>query len=66
MVSDIMTPIAEVYMLEVHRTLDVACLTDIWKSGYSRIPVYDSTKVEGDNIVGLVFAKDLVLIDPKV
>mmetsp|Transcript_3544 Transcript_3544/g.6716 ORF Transcript_3544/g.6716 Transcript_3544/m.6716 type:complete len:692 (-) Transcript_3544:69-2144(-) len=62
-VSQIMTPIAEVFMLEVNRRLDFTVLSEIFKSGYSRIPCYNSQKT-GDNIEGLLFVKDLILIDP--
>ena len=34
----------------------------IYQSGYTRIPVYQDRK---DRIVGVVFAKDLVLVDPN-
>lgn len=64
-VHEIMTPIEHVYMLEVHRKLDFSTLSEIFKSGYSRIPVFDETK-EMDSVVGLLITKDLILIDPGV
>ena len=36
---------------------------EIFKSGYSRIPVFD--KDEND-ILGLLLAKDLIFVDPEV
>lgn len=62
--SEVMTPINEVYMLELHRQLDAETMHEIFNSGFSRIPVYDRVKPWHDNIVGLLIAKDLILIDP--
>ena len=36
---------------------------EIFKSGYSRIPVYEKSK---NDIVGLILAKDLIFVDPEV
>jgi CBS domain containing-hemolysin-like protein len=36
---------------------------EIFKSGYSRIPVYENSK---NDIVGLILAKDLIFVDPEV
>ncbi len=38
-------------------------LYEIFKSGYSRIPVYNR---DPDDIIGLLLAKDLLFIDPEV
>ena len=37
-------------------------MAEIFRSGCSRIPVYESSR---DDIVGLLFAKDLIFIDPE-
>lgn len=63
--SEIMTPMKDVFMLEVHRILDAETMHQIFNSGFSRIPVYDRNKPWYDNIVGLLIAKDLILIDPN-
>lgn len=57
-----MTPIEEVYMLDINTKLDDVCLREIYKKGYSRIPVYDRSK---ENIVGILMARDLILINPE-
>lgn len=36
---------------------------EIFKSGYSRIPVYDRDR---HDVVGLILAKDLIFVDPEV
>ena len=36
-------------------------LRDIYSKGFSRIPVFDRTR---DNIVGILMARDLILINP--
>ena len=38
-------------------------LYEIFKSGYSRIPVYDKDR---NDIIGLILAKDLIFVDAEV
>ena len=64
-VYEIMTPIQKCFMIELHRSLDFTLMNEIFKSGYSRIPVYDSQLPATDNIVGLLIVKDLILLDPE-
>lgn len=61
-VADIMTSVASTFMLEVNEKLDVDTMTKIWQTGHSRIPIYKNNK---DNIVGILFTKDLVLLNPE-
>ena len=60
-VTEIMTPIEECYMLHISCTLNFKLMSEIFETGFSRIPVYDKSK---DDVVALLFAKDLVLVDP--
>eukprot|EP00873_Tetraselmis_striata_P042726 jgi/Tetstr1/462990/TSEL_007930.t2 len=60
-VGDVMTPIRRVYMLEASTRLDYESMLQIYKSGYTRIPVYEGHR---NKIVGLLYTKDLILIDP--
>ena len=60
--SQVMTPIEDVYMLDINTHLDHKMLREIYSKGFSRIPVYDRTK---DNIVGILMARDLILINPE-
>lgn len=46
-------------MLEIGAKLDLETLTKIWHNGHSRIPVYE---IERNNIVGMLFTKDLILV----
>ena len=48
-------------MLEINTNLDTVNLKEIYMKGFSRIPVYEGTK---DNIVGILMARDLILINP--
>lgn len=41
--------------------LDLEMLKAIYNSGYSRIPVW---KKDPNDVVGIIFAKDLIYIDP--
>jgi metal transporter CNNM len=57
-VSEAMTPLGEVYMIDAHEILTDQLIHEIWESGHSRIPVYRGNR---GNIIGLLFAKDLLL-----
>lgn len=61
-VSQIMTKVENVYMLDVDGKLDVDSMTSIWQAGHSRIPVYKGNK---NNIIGMLYVKDLILINPE-
>lgn len=61
-VSDVMTKRGDVFMLPVTQTLDFNTISTIFRRGFSRIPVYDSSK---NNVVGILFTKDLILLDPE-
>lgn len=56
-----MTPIEEVYMLDVNTVIDREILKEIYTKGYSRIPVFDRDR---QNVVGIMMAKDLILFNP--
>ena len=60
-VKDVMTPLDDCYMLPIETRLDFEVLSEIKDQGYSRIPVY---KGERNNVVHLLYAKDLLFIDP--
>ena len=60
-VADVMTTLDKVFMVESHTRLTFQVLIDIYKSGFTRIPVYENDR---QNIVGILFTKDLILIDP--
>ena len=64
-VYEIMTPIQKCFMIELHRCLDFTLMNEIFKSGYSRIPVFDNSLPATDNVVGLLIVKDLILLDPE-
>lgn len=61
-VSDVMTPLKHTFMLSVDEKLNFETIATIFKTGYSRIPVYEVSK---NNIIGLLFVKDLIFIDPE-
>ncbi|KAA8498808.1 Metal transporter CNNM2 [Porphyridium purpureum] len=60
-VSQVMTPLDRVFMLGMQETLDFETMKAIFQGGHSRLPVYQDTR---DNVVGVIFAKDLILVDP--
>lgn len=55
-----MTPLSQTYMIDINANLDKNVLKDIYNKGYSRIPVYEGHK---ENIVGILMARDLVLLN---
>ncbi|KAK8789899.1 hypothetical protein WA158_006679 [Blastocystis sp. Blastoise] len=55
------TPIDQVYMLAYSQILDQNTCLEIFTKGYSRIPIYKDTR---SNIVGILYVKDLILVDP--
>jgi metal transporter CNNM len=60
-VSQVMTKIEDVFMLDKRSCLDFESIAKIAQEGYSRIPVYEGSK---DNVVGLLHVKDFTLLDP--
>jgi metal transporter CNNM len=60
-VADVMTTLDKVFMVESHTRLTFQVLMDLYKSGFTRIPVYE---IDRQNIIGILFTKDLILIDP--
>ncbi len=58
-VAEIMTPRTDIIAIEKGANLSKAKET-ITDSGHSRVPVYDETI---DNILGVLYAKDLLLLD---
>lgn len=61
-VSQVMTHIDKVFMLDASLHLNFNVMLIIFQSGHSRIPVYE---IDRSNIVGVLFAKDLILLDPE-
>lgn len=61
-VASVMTVKDEVFMLNADMLLNFDNLSLIFQSGHSRIPVYEGTP---DQIFGVLFAKDLILLDPE-
>ena len=62
-VAEVMTPVEQTYMIGVFEKLSYKIIYEIFKSGFSRIPVYEK---DYDDVVGLILAKDLIFIDPEV
>lgn len=60
-VRDIMTKLEDVYMVEFNSILTSDVLNQILKTGFTRVPVYDTDRT---NVVALLHVKDLALLDP--
>ncbi|KNC75256.1 hypothetical protein, variant [Sphaeroforma arctica JP610] len=63
-VGQIMTPMQDVFMIEIHARLDFKTLKLIVESGHSRVPVYENDSYGIKKIVGILFVKDLTFVDP--
>lgn len=61
-VDNCMTALDKVYSVPISGALDEDTMDSIYKTGHSRIPVYEGSK---SNIVGVIFVKDLVVLDPE-
>jgi CBS domain-containing protein len=61
-VKEAMTTIERTFMVSVDEKLSFEMIAKIFKTGYSRIPVFE---VSRDNVIGLLFVKDLIFIDPE-
>ena len=59
--KDIMTKIEDVYMIEYNSILDFETITEIMKTGFTRIPVYEGSH---RNVVNILNIKDLAFVDP--
>ncbi|CAE7257289.1 Cnnm2 [Symbiodinium sp. KB8] len=61
-VSDLMTPKSEMFTLKSTARLDYDTMAEIFRQGYSRVPVVDAEDPE--RVTGMLYAKDLMLIVP--
>lgn len=61
LVSEVMTPLDDCFLLDEEAILDFKTMSSIVKSGYSRIPVFSN---ERHNLVAVLFVKDLAFVDP--
>ncbi len=63
-VGDVMIPWENVYKIPIDTRLNFEVLLEIFKKGYSRIPVYRNIDNEQE-IIGILFVKELILLDPE-
>ena len=63
LVTEVMTPMHETFMLSARERLNYKTLSEIFKAGYSRIPVFD--KEDKNDVIGLMLVKDLIFVDPE-
>ena len=61
-VQSVMTPLEDVYMLPESTRLSFKVVREIFEQGFSRVPVF---RGERQRIVGLLFVKDLIFVDPE-
>jgi metal transporter CNNM len=56
-----MTKADDVFMLDMSKKLNFETMLDIYKSGFTRIPIYEDSR---EFIKGILYVKDLILVDP--
>ncbi|KAI4296502.1 hypothetical protein L6164_036455 [Bauhinia variegata] len=59
--SDAMTPISEIFSIDINSRLDRELMNLILEEGHSRVPVYYE---QPTNIIGLILVKNLLTIHP--
>ena len=59
--EEVMTKFEDVYCISVDSVLDFKLMREIYDSGFSRIPIYERDR---NNIVGLLYVRDLAFVDP--
>lgn len=59
--GELMSPKRTIFMLGKDQELDLELLNRIKESGYTRIPVYQESR---DNVIGILYAKDLIVLNP--
>ena len=62
-VREVMTPLEDVVMFDENQKLNHLFFTKVGAAGYSRFPIYSGNKT---NIVGILFAKDLLTEDEDI
>jgi metal transporter CNNM len=60
-VLEVMTPRINTYFLRIDETLTRGKIEEIYKKGYSRIPVISKNR---NRVIGLLYVKDLALVNP--
>ncbi|KAI5746814.1 hypothetical protein M8J77_007683 [Diaphorina citri] len=60
-VEEIMTKLDDCYMLDIETILNFTVISEIVRTGYSRVPVYEEKRTK---IVSVLFTKDMAVIDP--
>ena len=65
-IKKIMTPLHDIFMLDINLNLNYETMALIYQCGHSRIPVYNPKTNDHDHnhIVGILYVKDLILLDP--
>lgn len=62
-VREVMTPIENVTLFDENQKLNDVFFSQVGEAGYSRFPVYSGNKT---NVVGILFAKDLLTEDEDI
>ncbi|XP_077353912.1 cyclin and CBS domain divalent metal cation transport mediator 4a isoform X2 [Festucalex cinctus] len=60
-VEDVLTPLADCFMIQADAVLDFDTMSEIMESGYTRIPVFEDERC---NVVDILYVKDLAFVDP--
>ena len=67
--ADVCTPLRRVYALPSDTVLDEETCVSIWSRGFSRIPIYDGSQNDSNDVVsdilGVLLSRQLIVINPS-
>ena len=67
--ADVCTPLRRVYALPSDTLLDEETCVSIWSRGFSRIPIYDGSQHDNNDVVsgilGVLLSRQLIVINPS-
>lgn len=62
LVENVMTPRSRAFLLSAHDRLNTNTVANIFRSGFSRIPIYEADQ---NDVIGILLTKDLIFVDPE-
>lgn len=67
--ADVCTPLRRLYALPSDTVLDEETCVSIWSRGFSRIPIYDGSQHDSNDVVsgilGVLLSRQLIVINPS-
>jgi metal transporter CNNM len=64
LVADIMVPMKKVYAIPSHTVLNEHSFLEIYRNGFSRVPVYEGDGNDKKRIIGILRTRQLMVLNP--